>query len=321
MAISAGIFNTVGFGRETVYGTKVTPTMFIPLKPSDGIDENMDKQFVEAIKGTAPKNKASFIGQVELAGGFESDLYPNYIGMILRSALGDYSVATEYGESAVYRHTYTETEDKPSYTVEKKAGDLIKTYAGYIVKMFSIEASAGDVVNFNFEGFAKSQENTTPATTPVYEAKDPFNFVHITSITIGGVEYGAKVEEMSVEYDNALESAYALGDNYLKGNYPGQSEAKGSFTMFLDSASKDLIDDNINNTEQEIVITIQGGPTIGNASKDSVIVTIPRATLTSTATPLDFDYNKVELEFEGIEHATSGLIQVELINEIAAYNA
>lgn len=312
--MSSGIFNTVGLGKESSYGVPVAPTVFIPIKESDGVQINMDTQFVEAIKGTAPKNKDAFTGKVEMTGGFESDLYPLFVGNIINSAMGNVVSALESGESSVYKHTFTENTSKPSYTIEQKFGEIIKRFQGYIVRTFSIEGKAGEAVSFNFEGFAQNQANASP-TTPTYETSRTFNFRDFTSVKIGSVDVTAKTEEVSLEYDNALEAFYAVGDNYQKSLYPGQSECKGKIMLYLDNNTKDFLEDYIAGTHRSIEIKIEGD-TIGTASKNTMKALVARAAITSVSTKLSFDYNALELEFEAVEDPTDGILKVELINSI-----
>ncbi len=119
--MSSGLQNHIGIGKETAYGTAVAPTVFLPINESDGIQINKDIQFVESIKaGVAGKNKFAYTGKVEYSGGFESDAYPQFTGHLLRSALGQVSSALESGETTVYKHTFTESLSKPSYTIEQK---------------------------------------------------------------------------------------------------------------------------------------------------------------------------------------------------------
>ncbi len=211
--MSSGLQNYVGFGKETTFGTEVTPTVYLSLKESDGIQINQSIQMIEAIKNSAPKNKDAFIGKVELAGGFNADVYPQFIGHPLYSVLG--TVGSALLETGVYKHTFTENLTKKSYTVEQKIGEIIKRYAGYMVKNLKIEAKVGETAGITFEGLAKSQ-STNAGTTPVFETPRPFNFKDVTLVKIGSVDVTGQCEELSLEYDNGIQGFYAMADNNLK---------------------------------------------------------------------------------------------------------
>lgn len=316
--MSSGLNNHIGIGKETAFGTPVAPTVFLPIKESDGIQINKDIQFIESIKsGVAGKNKGAFVGKVEYSGSFESDAHPQFLGHILRSVFGSVSSALESGETTVYRHTFTETLSKPSYTVEQKIGEIVKRFAGFVVKNLKIESKAGESVAISFEGLAKSQSDAT-AQTPTYETSRPFNFADITSIKIGNIEVKSYCEEFSFEYDNQIEGFYSMGANELQSVYPKPSEAKGKLTLYLDDTTKAFLEDYIAKTERAIEIKIEGD-SIGNASKETFYIKLPKAVMTSVGTKLSTEYNALEIEFEGVVDPTDGLITAYLINTLSSY--
>jgi hypothetical protein len=316
--MSSGLNNYIGIGKETTYGNPVAPTVFLPIKESDGIQIDKDIQFIEAIKsGVAGKNKGAFVGKVEYAGGYESDAYPQFLGHILRSVFGAVSSALESGESTVYRHTFTEALTKFSYTVEQKIGEIIKRFAGFIVKNIKIEGKAGEAVSVAFEGIGKSQADASES-TPSYETSRPFNFADISSIKIGSTEVKAYCEEFSVEYDNKLEGFYSMGSNELQSVYSKPSEVKGKLTLYLDDTTKAFLEDYIAKTQRTIEIKAEGDA-IGTASKETLYLKVPKATMTAVTTKLGMEYNAMEIEFEGVVDATDGLFTMYLINTLSSY--
>ncbi len=315
--MSAGIQNQIGIGKESTFGTPVAPTVFIPIKESDGIQINQDIQFLEAIKGTAPKNKGAFVGKIELSGGYESDTYPVFLGHVLLSAFGALNSAQVGGETIVYKHTFTEGFAKQSYTVEQKIGEIVKRFAGYIVKNIKIEGKVGEAVGVSFDGMGKSQADAS-LTTRTYENTRPFNFADVVNVRIGAVEVKAQCEEFSLEYDNGLEAFYGMGSNNLQASYPTPSECKGKLTLYLDNTTKDFLADYIAKTERSLEIKIEGDA-IGNSSKYALRAYLPRAVFTSVPMKLANNYNAMEIEFEGVEDTSNGLVTVELTNLLTSY--
>jgi hypothetical protein len=313
--MSNGVQNYVGIGKETTYGTEVAPTVYLPIKPSDGIKINQDIQMNEAIKGTAPKNKAAFIGKIELSGSFDSDIYPAFMGHLLLSALGAVNSAVVSG--SVYKHTFTEALTKASYTVEQKIGEVLKRFSGFIVKNLKVETKSGEPVTVSFEGMAKAQADNA-GSSPTYETSRAFNFKDVSLVQIGAVDMTAKVADLKLEYDNGLNPFYAVGDNNLKSQYPTPSECKGSFTMYLDSATLAMMTDYIAKTERALEIKIEGD-IAGGAVKYTLRLIISRAIFTAVSTKLDTDYNALEVEFDALEHATDGILKVELTNLATSY--
>ena len=309
--------NHVGIGKETTYGTAVAPTIFLPTREVKGVSIEMDKQAVEAIKGTAPKNKCMYPGLVEINAEYEMDAYPQAITHLLYAALGAKATALESGESAVYKHTLTESFTKPSYTIEEKFGEIVKRYAGFIPSEFTLGIEKGEGVTFSFNGPAKSQADAT-ASTPSYETPCPYNFSHITTFTIGSLDLLAiGLESAEVTYANAIAPRHAIGDNFPKGLVPGASEFTGSISVYLDNASKALLADYIANTERSLEIVMQG-ETIGTASKNTIRITSARVNFTSTSEEIEDNYNVIEIEFEAVEDPSTGIVKVEVTNTLTA---
>lgn len=313
--MSSALVNYVGIGKEDSYGTEAAPTHYIPVKESDGVTINQDVQFNEAIKGTAPKNKGAFAGRVEITGNYEADVYPNFLGMLLLSALGSVTTTTVAG--SVKSHAFTETIAKPSLTIEQKFGEIIKRVVGFIPNTLSFEVSAGEPLSMTVEGFAQNQADETEG-TPSYETARPFNFADVTEVLIGAQNVTAKVEELSLEYTNGMEGFYALGDTNNKNQYATPSEAKGSMTLYLDTQTKDFLADYIAGTQRLIKITVEG-EVLEYTHKNSLVLEIPAAVLTAVNTPLSMDYNALEIEFEAVEDPTDGIFKATLQNVVASY--
>lgn len=306
--------NHVGIGKESSYGTAVAPTVFFIPQEVKGMNIDMDRQYNEGVKGTAPKNKNAFSGIAKLEGGYEMDLYPLASTYVLHSALGGVNSALESGETEVYKHTFTESFTKPSYTVEEKFGEVIKRYAGYVAQKFTVEVKKGETAKISFAGMAKSQNSETPATAS-YETTRPFNFADVSTLTIGGVSVLTHAQEVSFEYDNGLVGRPSLGDNYIKGVVAGKSEMKGKILMYLDSTTKDFIEDHITNTQRAIDFILTGDA-IGEESNNSYRIYIAKADIQSYSEEITDNYNMLELSFEAVEDATDGIVRVEVINTI-----
>lgn len=312
-----GILNQISIAKEATYGTEVTPVISLPINSSDGIQVEQEMIGIEAIKGTAPKNKAFFRGKQSFSGGYEMGLYPNSIGYILLSLFGADTPST-IESSAVYKHTFSESSSRPGLTVEQKIGTIVKRFAGYVPSNLKLSTKVGGLVLATFTGQAKSQADGS-AITKTYEATKALTWEHVTTLSIGGTDIKAKIESLEVEYDNGLEMFYGLGSVNPATKYGKQSVCKGKIEAYVDSATDDYLTNLLAGTESEIVIDIVGTETIGSASHPELKLTISKTAFTKIATKLDFGYNALSLEFEAREDATNGLVKVELTNTTASY--
>jgi hypothetical protein len=309
------LLNYIGLKKETAFGTPVSVDKYLKINESDGIQINNDIQYVESIlAGVHAKNKEAFKGKIEISGGYELPLTPQYPVLILYSALGGLNTTTI--ETGVYKHTLTEQLTKPSLSVEQKIGEIVKKFAGFRVSNFSIEGKAGEMFTLSFEGMAKNQADATE-TTPVYESHRVLNFADVSYVKIGGTDFKGKIEEMSIEYNNNLEPFYSLGSNTLQESYSKPSEIGGKFTMYLDSVSKQIFDDMVAGQTRDIEILINGD-TLGNTNF-SIKIIIPKAIFESSESKISTDYNALDVEFQGIYDNTNGLVKIEVVNDISSY--
>lgn len=312
-----GIFNQISIAKETTYGTEATPVLSLPVNASEGIQVNQEILGHEAIKGTAPKNKAFFKGKQSYSGGYEMALMPNSIGYILLSALGAV-VDSTVEAGAVYKHVYTEGATRAGLTIEQKIGTICKRFAGFIPSNIKISAKVGGLVTVTLTGQAKGQADAT-AITKTYETLAPMNWAEITTLSIGGTDIKAKVDSIEIEYDNGLEMFYGLGSVSPATKYVKQSTCKGKIEAYVDASTDDYLASLIAGTEAELILLITGTATIGSASHSIFKVQIPKTAFNKVSTKLDFGYNALSLEFEGREDATNGLVIMELTNTTATY--
>jgi len=314
--METGIQNQISIGLEGTYGTAVTPTLSLPVNASDGISIKQEVIGVEAIKGTAPKNKCMFLGKQSFEGSYELGVYPQSIGYILLSALGTDTPSTiEAG--TVYKHTFSESPTKIGLTVEQQVGEITKRFAGFVANKLKFSAKTGSLVNVNVAGLAKSQADATKI-TKTYETNCAFNWADIKTISIGGTDVKAKIDSFEIEYDNGVEMFYGLGSVTPQDRYPKQSTVKGKIEAYVDDVTATYLGEMIAKSDNEIIIDIQGA-TVGSVSTYGIKFTISKAYFNKFETKLGFGYNALSLEFEASEDPTNGLIKIELTNGIASY--
>lgn len=316
--MSAGQLNQLSFKRESTWGTAVVPDKSIPAHFTGGIQTDNDTQMISNARAVLAKNQDSFIGARKHEGDFEFDLFGDYIGYFLLSALGNVSSALKGGESVVYNHTLTEQEAKPSLTIEQVVGENVRRYAGAIATGFKISSKTGEVSVMSVPFKAKSQASATKI-TPAYGTAPAFDFTD-AAFKIGGTQL-TQVSNFEFEYKNNIELLAALNNsndpafNYVKG-----SEVKGKVDMYLDNTTLAEINAYLAKTNRVLDI-IFTGDSIGSASNYQLSISVPKITYTKGETPLADDYNLLTIEFEGqYDTATSKLISVVLTNLLTNLN-
>lgn len=315
--MSAGQLNQIIIGKETTWGTAVTPNKAIPVRFTGGIQTDIDIQEIAPVKATIAKNHDTFQGARTHEGSYEMDFFPDNCGYLLISALGAVSSALKGGESVVYQHTITEQETKMPLTIEQTVGENIRKYAGGIVNSLKISGKVGEAITLEAGIKAKSQTSTTKS-TPTYLTARAWNWAD-AQVKIGGVAQ-SNVISFELEYNNNIDFVHALNAsndpafNVIKG-----SEVKGKIEFYLDSTSLAEFNDYLARTNNALDIVLTGDA-VGVSSNNTLTVTVPKVYYTKGETPISEDFNKLTLEFEGVyDTSTSKLISMVLVNLVTSY--
>jgi len=314
-----GILDQISIGQETELGTAVTPTVSLPVMPSDGVTLEQEAVGVEAIDTTPALNKDFIQGVREYNGAFEMNAYPIAIGYILKSALGAVSVGAVASETLVKEHTFSEAVVKPSLTLEQKISGMTKRFAGFTASGFTISGAVGEAVKFAFTGKALSEADET-AITASYETSKVFDWTDIYSITVDGVELKRYINSFSLEYKNGLGNYHGFDSQPdPSALYVENSELSGSFKALFSDDVLDVRDLFKDGTDSEIIITMIGDETIGNGSNNKLVLTMSKSRINTYPTPIDTGYTEVEFEFVCGKDTTNGLIKPVLTNLQLAY--
>ena len=317
--MSEGILDQISLGKESVLGTAVTPSLSIAVLPSDGVVTEQDAVGVEAIDTDPALNKDFVEGVREFNGSFEMNAYPQALGYLLESVLGDSSSALVASETIVYKHTFTEAVTKPSYTLEQKIGSIVERIAGFTVSKLSFELNVGEPLKLTFEGKGLSKSDAS-AITASYETSKVFDWTDVVSITLGGVDIKCALETLSLEYNNNLQNFHGLcGKADPSQLYVEPSEVSGNISAYLTDEIKALRTAFDSKATQELVITLVADETIGNASNNALVITLPKVALNTYTHSIDTSYVAVESDFVGASDPTNGQIKVELTNLVASY--
>lgn len=313
-----GILSQISLGKESVLGTPVTPTVSVSVLPSDGVVIEEEAVGVQGIDTQPALNKEFVAGLREYNGVFELNAYPQVIGYLLQSALGASDVV-EAEAGVVYTHTFTEAVAKTGLTLEQVVGGETERFAGFVVSKLTIDIAVGESVRLTFEGKALSKADATKI-TPTYEVSKVFDWTDVQSITLGGTDIKAGVNQITVEYMNGLSNFHGLaGSTDPSYMYVQNSEVTGSISATLDAnmvAQKDAFEAK---TQQALVITLTADETIGSASNNELVITVPKVVLNTFTHPVTQDYVAVSIDYVARQDDTDGLIKVELTNLVASY--
>lgn len=314
--MSAGILSQISFAKETTWGTAVTPTKSIAVRPTGGISHKEDIQMIPAIKGQLQRYYEAIKGKAEYSGDYTFDLFADYVGYFLLMALGSDSVSTHSGESVVYDHALSESSSKPSFTIEQAISEAVYRFAGCMSSGFKIDAKVGEMLQFTPSLMAKTQATATKI-SGAFTTVPAFNFAQL-AVKIGGSTVG-EVENIEVEYKNGLQFIYALGSNEPAFSaIEGGSEITIKADLYLDNTSLTELTNYIAKTTRSIEL-VATGSSIGTASNYVFDLLVPKAVYTTGEVKVSDNHNLLSLEANGIyDTATSKLLSVTLTNLLSS---
>lgn len=199
--MALGALGYVGYGVESVAGTAVAPTKFLPVQTLN---------FEDANTFTVPEQIRSSRDHViampapySVSGTMEMELIPLDASSLLKSAFCATVVDSAYAGGG-YQHVMTPGSASSTFTFEDSKGTvLIMRHMGVRVNTLDIKAAFGSIVTatFGLEGTDRTKYTGTAA-TPTYATVNPFHFSGAT-VSIGGASV-ATVKDFSFQVDNKL---------------------------------------------------------------------------------------------------------------------
>jgi hypothetical protein len=184
--MSLGALGYVGYGVESVDGTFVAPTKFLPVS-SFSVEDVNDFMTPDQIRHSRDRYIA-MVAPYNVSGSMEMELIPTETAHLLKSAWAA-SVNSGAYSGGGYEHTFTPASQEPTFTFESSAADiLVMRYSGVRINTLEIKAAFGEIVtaSFGLEGVNRKKEASP--TSPTYTNIRPFHFtgadVHVAGGTL-----------------------------------------------------------------------------------------------------------------------------------------
>src|SRR5688500_893500 len=199
--MSLGAIGYVGYGVESVEGTTVAPTKFLPVT-SFSFEDTNDYIIPEQIRGDRDRYVA-MAAPYQTSGSMELELIPNDISSLLKSATAGSVVTSAYAGGG-YQHVFTPGNVSPTFTFESSAaGILVMRYGGIRVNTLEINATFGEIVtsSWGLEGTSRVKQGAE--STESYADVMPFHFSG-AGVKVDGTEL-ATVKEMTFSIGNNLD--------------------------------------------------------------------------------------------------------------------
>jgi hypothetical protein len=203
---TSSISNYVGIGKQSVKGTGVAPTVFIPYQGTVDLDGGMDGDDIREA-GTGPFVNRTMKTKHDPNGSASLAWRPKTLAQISAWFLGaDASVSS----GSLYDHTSTPSESNTWLTVEQAAGvsgDIIERVTDCVLKGLTVSCEGnGDVMSkLMWIGMSPAWQAT--AATPAYETGvsgstpgAPFRAMEATYTIDGAAAANVQSFELGLEW-------------------------------------------------------------------------------------------------------------------------
>lgn len=314
-------FGYVGVGVESVAGTAVAPTKFLPVKSAD-FPINVDFIEIKEIRGSR-QAYSNFEGPIRPEISLTTSLYPaGAMGVLLRGMFGAYTTAAAGASATAKTHTFIDAATLPSMSFERSdtrtlgSGVLFERVNGVKVESLGFSANYGEDVEVTVKGKGLGFP-TTPGSKPgafTYPSMDPMIFSG-ASISVDAVANNY-FKSLSFEFTNELEPQEALrGSREAYRMSEGGISCTLSGTMIFEDTAMYLAFKNA--TSMAIKASFQGALIdVPNNIRYLTEFTWPKVKVSSFSTPMEAgSVLEADVEFQvSYDNATSRIVTPTMTN-------
>lgn len=287
----------LGIAKETVFGTPVAATAYIPIKtltPSDKLTLLDD----QGMRGSMVDSYDKIAGPIFAEYGFDGDVFPDTIGWPIVGVLGD---LTTTGASAPYTHVAstlnTGTGQPPSYTLSDYYTISTRQFAGLKFSEVGFKFSGDGMLTYSAKATSLASATTT-APTPSYTAIPPLAG-WVGAVTIGGSastfivdgECTIKRPITVVHSVDGTQAPYAL--------WSGPVSASGKLTMVMEDDAQ--LTNYLTNAKPSLDINYTQG---AGAALVGVKLHMTKAAYTNAEVTRGKDYIELSVDYDALANTT-----------------
>lgn len=268
---------TVGLAKESVKGTAVIPSYWIPVTKYEA-NPVVNYQAKNGAIGRIEENYDLEIVQKMTTPSIEGYLSDKAAGLLLLAALGAVSSAAKIAPNAsVYDHTFSvkNDNDHPALTLSFGDVSLSMATAYAMLNKLEIEAKVGDLLRYKAEFMAKAE--AAASLTPAFTSENLFNSKHIVlkvADTEAGLSAASAVElyGLKLNIEKNAEAVFAFGNNEPTKIFNKALKITGEIeTLENDTTWRDLFK---NGTAKYMQISIVNSDvTIGSSANPGLVLT------------------------------------------------
>lgn len=246
-----GRLRQIGIGKEATPGTGVAATYWIGVE-SGSVLPDVDYAEDGSGVGRIEKPIASFVTKENAITKFSAPARSDWLGMILKAALGACSSAAASGETVVYEHTYSvlNSNAHPAYSLIVKDGVATEQSVYSMLNSLTLSCEAGGLLMCEGEFIGKQLATTTA--TPSYSADHIWKGSQASvklATDIAGLAAASAigVNKLSLTIEKGLIQHPAFGSVTLNKNINTVLRITGEIELLYDAVTyRDYVTDGAN---------------------------------------------------------------------------
>lgn len=325
MSRQIGRSASVGIGKESVRGTAVAPTYWVPWMDVQNIDDKVATVNNETSLARLESSDGYAITKKFAEIGWSTKMKDSHIGLILLSLFGTVSsVAKSAPNAAVYDHTFSilQSLQHPSLTIAYKDANVDLRYANAVINTLKISYERGGYIMYDITTMSKASASASNTVAHTQENDFlPQNLTFKNATTQAGLDAASAVNirSASLEFSQNLMSEDVLG-SVTPNDFLNQSfSVKGSVTLVHNATTFSAIQNA--GTYQALRFDLLHTATIGTSSNPELKIDLHRCSITNYNKRLTLNELVEEsFDFEGHYSLTdSKMVTVVLTNLATAY--
>ena len=314
----------IGVGKETVRGTAVTPSFWLPhvaLTFDEQVQQAIDESSVGVVEDAIDAAVTEKIAVGELEGIMRAESF----GMILLGALGSVVSAVKAGETIVFEHTYSvgQTAQHQSLTVAVKEPNSGKRYANGMVTDLELAVVLNEYARFT--AGLRAKVGVTAVLTPAYNTTEqtflPQHGTFKFAATAAGLDAASAINIRSFNLTIAknVEDDQVIGSTDPADILNKQFAVEGTLEILYSASTH--VDTLLADTAQAMRLDLTHTATIGVSSNPKLRVQLNRVKFSEVTKPFAINDLIVQtISFKGFYSlADAKMISVVLTNTTASY--
>jgi len=323
-----GRLTKIGIGKETVRGTAVAPTYWVPVRELD-FDDQTELTSNESGYGNIVDTQDQRITKTWGEGSYGGKIFDRSVGLELTGVFGQSPTSVQRASSGVYDHTYTmaNNNNHQSLTVAVAEDNYSGRFPLGVVNTWTLEAELGDYVRRTMSLITKKSASSTE--TPAYTDEVEFIPKHMSvKFAAAGANdatltaaTAAKVRAFTLEINKNAVDNQVFGSTDLDNVVNRQVSISGSFEVYYDDRTYHTLAANA--TFQSIrVEMLNTDVTIGTSHNPALRFDLSNVSLAWPERGFDNnDITTLTVNYTGMLNiATGSAITARLTNAFAGTN-